>query len=41
MEKLKAPVKNFYTFQDAAHFPHIESHQRFLQIVCTDILGLA
>ena len=39
-DKLKAPFKKFYTFQDAGHFPHIESNQRFIQIVCADVLGL-
>ena len=34
-EKVSAPVKRFYTFPEAAHFPHVE----FERIVKEDVLG--
>ena len=39
-EALRAPAKEFYTFEGSAHSPHMEEPQRILQIVKEDILGL-
>lgn len=39
-EKLTAPRKRFYTFKDAAHFPHVECFEEFERIVREDVLGL-
>ncbi|TFF40654.1 alpha/beta fold hydrolase [Mucilaginibacter psychrotolerans] len=38
-EKLNAPKKQYYTFPDAAHFPHTECFEEFERIVRKDILG--
>ena len=38
-EKLKAPVKGFYTFQNSAHSPFFEEPERMQQIVKEDILN--
>jgi len=37
-EKLKAPVKGFYTFNNSAHSPLFEEPERMRQIVLKDIL---
>jgi len=37
-EKIEAPLKKFYTFENAAHSPFIEDQERFLQILRTDVL---
>lgn len=37
-EKLKAPVKGFYTFEKSAHSPIFEESGKSLQIIMTDIL---
>ncbi|MCO5933991.1 alpha/beta hydrolase [Mucilaginibacter sp. RB4R14] len=38
-EKLTAPQKRFYTFPDAAHFPHVECFEEFERIVKEEILA--
>lgn len=38
-DKLNAPEKRFYTFPDAAHFPHIDCFDEFERIIKEDILG--
>ncbi|WP_042149736.1 alpha/beta fold hydrolase [Paucisalibacillus sp. EB02] len=40
-EKIVAPSKKFYTFENAAHSPFIEEKERFIQILKTDVLGLS
>lgn len=37
-DKLKAPVKGFYTFEHSAHSPLFEESNRFLQIMEQDVL---
>jgi pimeloyl-ACP methyl ester carboxylesterase len=37
-EKLKAPIKGFYTFEQSAHSPHFEEPRRVLEIIEDDIL---
>ena len=37
-EKLKAPVKGFYTFSQSAHSPMFEEPERFKEILLNDIL---
>ncbi len=37
-EKLKAPIKGYYTFEHSAHSPHFEEPQRVLEIIEGDIL---
>jgi pimeloyl-ACP methyl ester carboxylesterase len=37
-EVLDAPVKEFYTFMDAAHFPHLECFAQFEEIIRGSIL---
>ncbi|MFD1852224.1 alpha/beta fold hydrolase [Oceanobacillus bengalensis] len=38
-EKIEAPSKKFYTFENAAHSPFLEDQERFIQILKTDILS--
>jgi len=38
-DKLKAPVKGFYTFENSAHSPMFEEPQRMLDILLTDVLA--
>lgn len=38
-DRLKAPVKKFYTFTHSAHSPHTEQYDIFENIVKTDILN--
>ena len=38
-DKLKAPIKKFYTFPYSAHSPHIEEYDAFEKIVKEDILS--
>lgn len=38
-EKLTAPKKQFYTFPDAAHFPHVECFEEFERIVREEVLA--
>jgi pimeloyl-ACP methyl ester carboxylesterase len=40
-EKLSAPQKRFYTFTDAAHFPHTKCFEEFERIVKEEILASA
>jgi pimeloyl-ACP methyl ester carboxylesterase len=37
-EKLKAPIKGFYTFEQSAHSPIFEEPDRIKKIVLTDVL---
>lgn len=37
-DNLRAPEKKFYTFEDAAHWPHVEQYDDFERIVKRDIL---
>ncbi len=38
-ERLKAPVKGFYTFPNAAHCPMHEEPERFRRIMAEDVLS--
>ncbi|ALR99953.1 hypothetical protein ATZ33_00715 [Enterococcus silesiacus] len=38
-DKLKAPTKKFYTFDDSAHTPIIEEPEKFMRILVEDVLG--
>jgi pimeloyl-ACP methyl ester carboxylesterase len=38
LEKLKAPVKGFYTFEQSAHSPLFEESQKMLKILQEDVL---
>ena len=38
-DKLAAPKKRFYTFDDAAHFPHVECFEQFERILMEDVLA--
>jgi pimeloyl-ACP methyl ester carboxylesterase len=38
-EKLKAPVKGFYTFQNSAHSPFFEEPEKMQKILREDILA--
>jgi len=38
LEKLQAPVKGFYTFNQSAHSPIFEEPERVKQIIELDIL---
>ena len=38
-ERLKAPVKGFYTFENSAHCPHFEEPEKTRQIMQKDILA--
>ncbi len=40
-DNLQAPLKCFYSFEQAAHWPHVEQYQEFERIVRRDILGAA
>ncbi|MDX8046670.1 alpha/beta hydrolase [Gracilibacillus sp. S3-1-1] len=37
-EKLKAPLKRFYTFEKSAHSPFIDEEEKFIQIIKHDII---
>lgn len=39
LEHLQAPVKGFYTFTQSAHCPMHEEPERFLRIMCEDVLN--
>ena len=39
-EKLKAPLKGFYTFELSAHSPLFEEPEKFRQIMQQDVLGM-
>lgn len=39
LEKLDAPLKGFYTFQNSAHSPLFEESQKFLEIMTGDVLN--
>ena len=39
LEKLDAPVKGFYTFENSAHSPLFEEPQRFNEIMINDVLN--
>ncbi|WP_026909099.1 alpha/beta fold hydrolase [Paucisalibacillus globulus] len=39
-EKVEAPLKKIYTFENAAHSPFIEEKERFIHILKKDVLGL-
>ncbi|PKM70719.1 MAG: alpha/beta hydrolase, partial [Firmicutes bacterium HGW-Firmicutes-18] len=36
-EKLQAPIKGFYTFEQSAHSPMFEEPERFLEIMVNDV----
>ncbi len=38
-EKIEAPSKKFYTFEESAHSPFLENTTRFMEILQKDILG--
>lgn len=38
-DKLNAPIKGFYTFENSAHSPLFEESDRFLQIMLQDVLA--
>jgi pimeloyl-ACP methyl ester carboxylesterase len=38
-EKLKAPVKGFYTFEQSAHSPMFEEPEKMLKILQEDVLA--
>ena len=38
-EKLKAPLKGFYTFEQSAHSPMFEEPEKMQEIMQTDVLG--
>ena len=38
-EKLKAPVKGFYTFEQSAHSPFFEEPEKMRQILREDVLA--
>lgn len=38
-DKLEAPIKGFYTFENSAHCPMFEEPERFLEIVTKDVLN--
>lgn len=40
-EKIEAPMKRFYTFENSAHSPFVEEKERFIQILKTDVRGLS
>ncbi|MBX2957048.1 MAG: alpha/beta hydrolase [Cyclobacteriaceae bacterium] len=39
LETLHAPVKGFYTFENAAHSPHFEDPERVKDILINDVFG--
>lgn len=39
-ERIEAPIKKFYTFEDTAHSPFLEDQTRFLEILQKDVLSL-
>lgn len=39
LERLQAPVKGFYTFEQSAHSPMFEEPERFVQIMVEDVLN--
>ncbi|MFC4403785.1 alpha/beta fold hydrolase [Gracilibacillus xinjiangensis] len=39
-EKIEAPSKKFYTFENSAHSPFLEEKERFAVILETDVLGM-
>ena len=39
LEKIEAPVKGFYTFNNSAHSPMFEEPQRLKEILITDVLN--
>ena len=38
-EKIEAPLKQLYTFENSAHSPFVEENERFEHILKTDVLG--
>lgn len=38
--KIMGPKKRFYSFQDAAHFPHVECFEEFEKIIREEVLSL-
>jgi pimeloyl-ACP methyl ester carboxylesterase len=38
-EKLRAPLKGFYTFEQSAHSPLFEEPERFIEIMVNDVLN--
>ncbi|MGN8645750.1 alpha/beta fold hydrolase [Gracilibacillus sp. HCP3S3_G5_1] len=40
-EKIEAPLKKFYTFEDSAHSPFIDEKEKFMQIIKEDILRIS
>lgn len=39
LDRLSAPVKGFYTFEDSAHSPMFEEPKKFLRILTEDVLA--
>ncbi len=39
LEKIEAPVKGFYTFNESAHSPMYEEPQRLKEILINDVLN--
>src|SRR5699024_3547896 len=40
-EKIEAPSKRMYTFENSAHSPFLEDKERFIQILKNDVLGFS
>lgn len=38
-DRLQAPLKKFYVFENSAHSPHVEEYDAFEKIIRTDVLG--
>lgn len=38
-EQLEAPEKHWYTFEEAAHFPHTECYLQVEHVLCTEVLN--
>ena len=38
-KKVNAPVKEFYSFENSAHSPLFEEHERFMDILKRDVLN--
>ncbi len=38
-EKIQAPIKGFYLFKDSAHSPMFEEPEKFIRIMCEDVLA--
>lgn len=36
---LEAPIKKFYAFSNSAHSPFLEEPEKFMKLICQDVLG--